>query len=184
MCHATSSATNPYVEITISVNGLHGHGKHADDVIPAPAGGCPTTTASSTTGGATGLLGGVLGVVLKPTAPKPGTTGVVSSATKPKAKTKSSRKTRVKASKKIAVKSSTKRPVKTSHQSAVRGAHLAANRTLRTSPGSRGVLGTVTHTVAHGNLPFTGLPLWPVLLAALGLTAGGLAVRRTAAARN
>src|SRR3954452_13013494 len=26
ICHATKSETNPYVEITISVNGLHGHG--------------------------------------------------------------------------------------------------------------------------------------------------------------
>jgi hypothetical protein len=42
ICHATGSETNPFVEITISVNGLHGHGKHADDIIPAPAaGGCP-----------------------------------------------------------------------------------------------------------------------------------------------
>jgi hypothetical protein len=40
ICHATGSATNPFVTITISINGLHGHGKHADDVIPAPAGGC------------------------------------------------------------------------------------------------------------------------------------------------
>jgi hypothetical protein len=54
ICHATKSHTNPYVEITISVNGLHGHGPaddphhHADswkDIIPAPEGGCPTTVA-------------------------------------------------------------------------------------------------------------------------------------------
>jgi hypothetical protein len=52
ICHATKSHTNPYVEITISVNGLHGHGPAEDphhhdgswkDIIPAPAGGCPTT---------------------------------------------------------------------------------------------------------------------------------------------
>lgn len=52
ICHATRSQTNPYVEITISVNGLNGHGPAADprhhagswkDIIPAPAGGCPTT---------------------------------------------------------------------------------------------------------------------------------------------
>jgi|SRR5688572_6434580 len=40
ICHATGSATNPYVRITISVNGLHGHGKHENDVIPAPT-TCP-----------------------------------------------------------------------------------------------------------------------------------------------
>ena len=41
ICHATGSETNPYNEITVSVNGLNGHGKHADDIIPAPDGGCP-----------------------------------------------------------------------------------------------------------------------------------------------
>jgi len=43
ICHATGSKNNPFVEITISINGLNGHGTHADDIIPAPAGGCPTT---------------------------------------------------------------------------------------------------------------------------------------------
>jgi hypothetical protein len=43
ICHATSSKKNPYVEITVSVNGLNGHDKHNGDIIPAPAGGCPTT---------------------------------------------------------------------------------------------------------------------------------------------
>ena len=43
ICHATKSAKNPYNEITISVNGLNGHGKHEDDIIPMPSGGCPTT---------------------------------------------------------------------------------------------------------------------------------------------
>ena len=43
ICHATSSDTNPYVTITISQAGLHGHSGHADDLIPAPADGCPTT---------------------------------------------------------------------------------------------------------------------------------------------
>jgi hypothetical protein len=42
ICHATGSAKNPYVMITVSVNGLNGHGKHSGDIIPAPAGGCPT----------------------------------------------------------------------------------------------------------------------------------------------
>jgi hypothetical protein len=41
ICHATGSAKNPYVMITISVNGLNGHDKHPRDIIPAPAGGCP-----------------------------------------------------------------------------------------------------------------------------------------------
>jgi len=44
ICHATGSATNPYVTITISNNALPAHSRHQDgrDIIPAPAGGCPT----------------------------------------------------------------------------------------------------------------------------------------------
>lgn len=41
ICHATGSSKNPFVMITISVNGLNGHDKHPRDIIPAPAGGCP-----------------------------------------------------------------------------------------------------------------------------------------------
>ena len=42
ICHATSSATNPYTEMTIDFNELNGHSNHTDDLIPAPEGGCPT----------------------------------------------------------------------------------------------------------------------------------------------
>ena len=41
ICHATGSTKNPYVLMTAKVNGLNGHGHHAGDIIPAPAGGCP-----------------------------------------------------------------------------------------------------------------------------------------------
>jgi len=43
ICHATNSDKNPFNEITISVFGLNGHAKHEGDLIPMPAGGCPTT---------------------------------------------------------------------------------------------------------------------------------------------
>lgn len=43
ICHATGSENNPYNKITVSVNGLNGHGNHPRDIIPAPAGDCPTT---------------------------------------------------------------------------------------------------------------------------------------------
>jgi hypothetical protein len=44
ICHATGSETNPYVLITISNNALDAHARHQDgeDIIPAPAKGCPT----------------------------------------------------------------------------------------------------------------------------------------------
>jgi len=41
ICHATESKKNPYVLITVNVNGLNGHGTHEGDIIPAPANGCP-----------------------------------------------------------------------------------------------------------------------------------------------
>ena len=46
ICHATGSATNPYVTITISNNAVPAHQRHQDgrDIIPAPAGGCPSGT--------------------------------------------------------------------------------------------------------------------------------------------
>ena len=41
ICHATGSATNPFVIITVDLNGLNGHGDHEGDIIPMPIGGCP-----------------------------------------------------------------------------------------------------------------------------------------------
>ena len=43
ICHVTSSKTSPYDEAIVSVNGLAGHGTHVGDIIPMPAGGCPTS---------------------------------------------------------------------------------------------------------------------------------------------
>jgi len=43
ICHKTGSAKNPYVEITVSDDATaDGHTNHEGDIIPAPAGGCPT----------------------------------------------------------------------------------------------------------------------------------------------
>lgn len=43
ICHATRSATHPYVKITISKAALDAHKRHQDrrDIIPAPGKGCP-----------------------------------------------------------------------------------------------------------------------------------------------
>ncbi|HJR26766.1 MAG TPA: hypothetical protein VJ804_14910, partial [Acidimicrobiales bacterium] len=43
ICHATGSASNPFVEITISVNAIPAHLNHQEgrDIIPAPGGRCP-----------------------------------------------------------------------------------------------------------------------------------------------
>jgi len=52
-CHATGSATNPYVTITTSNNALPAHTRHQDgrDIIPAPGGGCPGGTTEEHTPG-------------------------------------------------------------------------------------------------------------------------------------
>jgi hypothetical protein len=44
ICHRTGSQTNPWVMITVSNNALPAHAAHGD-IIPAPAGGCPTAAA-------------------------------------------------------------------------------------------------------------------------------------------
>lgn len=44
ICHATGSASNPYVELTLPPSGVAGHEKHPGDIIPAPAGGCGSQT--------------------------------------------------------------------------------------------------------------------------------------------
>ncbi len=41
ICHHTGSQSNPYVMITVSNRALAAHARHGD-IIPAPAGGCPT----------------------------------------------------------------------------------------------------------------------------------------------
>jgi hypothetical protein len=50
ICHATGSATNPYVEISIPPPAVRAHSRHQDgrDIIPAPAGGCPGAAAGVT----------------------------------------------------------------------------------------------------------------------------------------
>ncbi|MGX9902141.1 hypothetical protein ACW0JT_24095 [Arthrobacter sp. SA17] len=46
ICHATGSETHPYEEITIDANAVSAHEDHqwGEDIIPAPAGGCPSGT--------------------------------------------------------------------------------------------------------------------------------------------
>jgi hypothetical protein len=51
ICQATGGATDPYSEITLNLNELNGHSEHKDDLIPAPAGGCPKVTIPSSNDG-------------------------------------------------------------------------------------------------------------------------------------
>lgn len=57
ICHATGSASNPYVRITVDDDGLYsGHIYDEDDIIPAPAGGCPEAEKATKTPKANGKI--------------------------------------------------------------------------------------------------------------------------------
>lgn len=56
LCHATTDVTKPYELVTVSVNGLNGHGAHPADLLPVPEGGCPVGTAPVGTGTAEGKI--------------------------------------------------------------------------------------------------------------------------------
>jgi hypothetical protein len=43
VCHRTSSATRPYVKLSVTARQLRAHLKHPADIIPAPSGPCPRT---------------------------------------------------------------------------------------------------------------------------------------------
>jgi hypothetical protein len=47
ICHRTGSSNNPYVQITVDQSAIPAHQAHGD-IIPAPAGGCPRSTAVTT----------------------------------------------------------------------------------------------------------------------------------------
>jgi CHRD domain len=51
ICHKVSSAKKPYVKLVVGTRALKAHMKHGDDIIPAPAAGCPTTVLSPNRGG-------------------------------------------------------------------------------------------------------------------------------------
>jgi hypothetical protein len=57
LCHATGSETNPFVEITVSANAIpnaHDVHQHDEDIIPAPASGCPGGSSSGNGPGGNG----------------------------------------------------------------------------------------------------------------------------------
>jgi hypothetical protein len=51
ICHRTNSAAKPYVKLRVSAKALKAHVKHAADIIPAPASGCPRTLLTPSSGG-------------------------------------------------------------------------------------------------------------------------------------
>jgi uncharacterized lipoprotein YehR (DUF1307 family) len=41
ICHKTGNPSKPYKEMSVSESALNGHKNHKEDIIPAPADGCP-----------------------------------------------------------------------------------------------------------------------------------------------
>jgi hypothetical protein len=177
ICHATKSTTNPYVEITISVNGLHGHGPAEDphhhagswkDIIPAPAEGCPTTVQGETPQTTTEQPQQPTTTTEQPTLVAPLVAPTPEVAVTAPATT-------------------TETP-----QQAVLGEHISGTTpaTAEAPAGSK-VLGVQASGSApkaavaarnadsrNGSLPFTGFELVIVLLAAAAALLGGFALRR------
>ena len=50
ICHRTASAKTPYVKISVAAKQLTAHLKHAPDIYPVPAGGCPKSLLATTGG--------------------------------------------------------------------------------------------------------------------------------------
>jgi hypothetical protein len=167
ICHATGSTSNPYVVITVDVHALKAHTQHQDgrDVIPAPSGGCP----AASSGGGTTTTG-------TPGTTTTGTTGTTTTGTTTTGTTTTTGSTTTGGVAGV----STPPP----------GGHSAGSPqpSVQGGPqgGPAGVLGVTTRlgTAARsGTLPFTGVPLWLAALAAAGLLAAGVGLRRTAQQR-
>jgi hypothetical protein len=172
VCHATGSATNPYVLIHISINGwIHGHSHHQDgrDILlgdkPGP---CPTGKTSATT------------TVAATTTTNAATTTTTVATTTTTAAAAATTTTVAAA----AASSSTPTPPP-SPASGVKGASktIVAPASHRPSHGVLGVAKTLGSSATSGTLPFTGLRLWIVELVALGLIGGGVAMRLIARRR-
>ena len=163
ICHATGSETNPYVQITISENGLNGHGHHhkkagrPDDIIPAPAGGCPSTAPTQQSGGEQG-----------------NTTTTTTTPTTPTTET-------------VAVA-----PERTTGESGVLGAQASGGSDEPGGGGVLGAQASGGSDAAPaaaresrratvGSLPFTGFELAFVVIVGLVALLGGVALRRSLA---
>jgi hypothetical protein len=169
ICHATGSTSNPYVVITVDVHALKAHTQHQDgrDVIPAPSGGCPAASSGggTTTTGTTGTT----------------TTGTTTTGTTTTGTTTTGTTTTTGSTTTGGVAGVSTPPP---------GGHSAGSPqpSVQGGPqgGPAGVLGVTTRlgTAARsGTLPFTGVPLWLAALAAAGLLAAGVGLRRTAQQR-
>jgi hypothetical protein len=167
ICHATGSATNPYVTITISNNALPAHARHQDgrDIIPAPASGCPAPAPAK--GVAIGKADLAEGQVAGPPAESPAAPAPAPAAAAPA----SEQLAAAPAGGVLGVTSSGANPLP--KLAATPGAAKAAERK---ESGTRPA--TAAAQPKAGQLPFTGLEAALVALIGLLLVGAGLAMRK------
>jgi hypothetical protein len=160
ICHATGSATNPYVTITISNNAIPAHRRHQDgrDIIPAPEGGCPTGQQSQSQQPAAPTTQTAAPTMQKMAAP--GTSQVLGEST------------------------SGSSPSSAGSSTPSAGSVLGATTSGRSPSASTSPAATATRAASSSSLPFTGTDA--IIVAILGLAALliGVSMRRAAAVRS
>jgi hypothetical protein len=172
ICHATGSATNPYVTITIAEPAVRAHARHQDgrDIIPAPAGGCPGTTTEPAATGTTPPAG-------TDTGGRPGTAAAVGTAVRALAAPIATLVSGVLGETASSPAATTTTPVE--------DAVLGETSTLPAEPAAAiaPAIATRESGASPSSLPFTGLQLWLLVVAGLALLLGGVSARRAATRR-
>jgi hypothetical protein len=183
ICHATKSVTNPYVAITISVNGLHGHGPaeephhHADswkDIIPAPNpdakdGGCPSAVQAELKGNSKDEQKPATATKAADTATLVATTPEVAVTAPATTATETPQQAVLGA--RVSGTAPTEANASSTDESKVLGAQASGGA-------PKAALAARNADDSRGSLPFTGYELAFVLLAAATALLGGFALRR------
>jgi hypothetical protein len=175
ICHATGSATNPYVTITISNNAIPAHQRHQDgrDIIPAPEGGCPTGQESQQPSTPPQEQGST------PQQETPGSTNTESKA--PAATQNASQPA---AGQVLGESTTGTSPSGTGNSTPAGGSVLGATTSGSSPSASTSPAATATRASSSSSLPFTGTDA--IIVAILGLAARliGVTMRRAAAVRS